>query len=120
MADISNCFPSVYSHSISWALVGKTVAKSKSKPSDRNEWFNQIDFYTRNLKHGETNGVLIGPHSSNLISEIILVTVDNELTKQDFKYIRNIDDYTCYVDSYEESDRFFYVYPKNLKSMNCH
>ena len=37
LADISNCFPSVYSHSISWALVGKTVAKSKSKPSDRNE-----------------------------------------------------------------------------------
>lgn len=115
LADISNCFPSVYSHSISWALVGKKVAKSKSKPSDRNEWFNQIDLYTRNLKHGETNGVLIGPHSSNLISEIILVTVDNELTKQGFKYIRNIDDYTCYVDSYEESDRFFLCLSEELK-----
>lgn len=115
LADISNCFPSVYSHSISWALVGKTVAKSKSKPNDRNEWFNQIDFYTRNLKHGETNGVLIGPHSSNLISEIILVTVDNEPTKQGFKYIRNIDDYTCYVDSHEESDRFFLCLSEELK-----
>jgi len=115
LADISNCFPSVYSHSISWALVGKTIAKSKSKPNDRNEWFNQIDFHTRNLKHGETNGVLIGPHSSNLISEIILVTVDNELTKQGFKYIRNIDDYTCYVDSYEESDRFFLCLSEELK-----
>ena len=29
LADISNCFPSVYSHSISWALVGKSLAKSK-------------------------------------------------------------------------------------------
>ncbi|MCB4763274.1 MAG: reverse transcriptase, partial [Sulfurovum sp.] len=26
-ADISNCFPSIYSHSIPWALVGKDVAK---------------------------------------------------------------------------------------------
>jgi hypothetical protein len=115
LADISNCFPSVYSHSISWALVGKSLAKSKSKPTDKNEWFNLIDFYTRNLKHGETNGVLVGPHSSNLISEIILVTVDYELTQQGFKFIRNIDDYTCYVDSYEEADRFFLVLSEELK-----
>ena len=115
VADISNCFPSVYSHSISWALVGKSLARSKSKPSDKNEWFNQIDSNTRNLKHGETNGVLIGPHSSNLISEIILVAVDNELTQQGFKYVRNIDDYTCYVDSYEEADNFFLNLSEELK-----
>jgi hypothetical protein len=114
-ADISNCFPSIYSHSISWALVTKIVAKQKSKPTDKNEWFNQIDFNTRNLKHGETNGVLIGPHSSNLISEIVLVTVDNELALQGFKYIRNIDDYTCYVDTYEEADRFFLCLSEELK-----
>lgn len=115
LADISNCFPSVYSHSISWALVGKSLAKSKSKLTDKHEWFNQIDFNTRNLKHGETNGVLIGPHSSNLISEIILVAIDNELTQQSFKYIRNIDDYTCYVDTYEEADRFFLSLSEELK-----
>lgn len=115
LADISNCFPSIYSHSISWALVGKSLSKSKSKPADKNKWFNQIDFNTRNLKHGETNGVLIGPHSSNLISEIVLVSVDNELTKEGFKYIRNIDDYTCYVDTYEEADRFFLCLSEELK-----
>lgn len=115
LADISNCFPSIYSHSISWALVGKAYAKQKSKPTDKNEWFNQIDFNTRNLKYGETNGVLIGPHSSNLISEIILVSVDNELTNQGFKYIRNIDDYNCYVDTYEEAERFFLCLSEELK-----
>ena len=30
-ADISNCYPSIYSHSISWALVGKIEAKLKSE-----------------------------------------------------------------------------------------
>lgn len=115
LADISNCFPSIYSHSISWALVGKTFAKSKSKPLYKNEWFNQLDFNTRNLKHGETNGILIGPHSSNLISEIILVAVDDELTKKGFKYIRNIDDYTCYVDTYDEADKFFMCLSEELK-----
>ena len=115
LADISNCFPSIYSHSISWALVGKSFAKSKLKPIDKNEWFNQIDFSTRNLKNGETNGVLIGPHSSNLISEIILVAIDFELTQQGFKYIRNVDDYTCYIDTHEEADRFFLSLSEELK-----
>jgi len=110
--DISNCFPSIYSHSIAWSLVGKSFAKTNKEPSN---WFNKLDFYTRNLKFGETNGVLIGPHSSNLISEIILVTIDKELSNQGFKYIRNIDDYTCYVDSYEEADRFFLCLSEELK-----
>lgn len=115
LADISNCFPSIYSHSISWALVGKNEAKQKSKTSDKHEWYNQLDFYTRNLKHGETNGLLIGPHSSNLISEIILISVDNELTSHGFKFVRNIDDYTCYVETYEEAERFFMCLSEELK-----
>jgi hypothetical protein len=113
MADISNCFPTIYSHSIPWALVGKTEAKLKIK--DKNKWFNQLDFFTRNLKYGETNGVLIGPHSSNLISEIILVSVDFELSKQSFNFVRNIDDYTCYVDSYDEANLFFLSLSEELK-----
>lgn len=113
LADISNCFPSIYSHSISWALVGKQYAKSKK--TIKTEWFNLIDVYTRNLKHGETNGILIGPHSSNLISEIILVAVDNELTKLNYKFIRNIDDYTCYVETYEGAESFFVSLSEELK-----
>ena len=111
-ADISNCFPSIYSHSIAWSLVGKTYSKANKNPLN---WFNQLDFYTRNVKFGETNGVLIGPHASNLISEIILVSVDKELINQGFKYIRNIDDYSCYVDSYEEADKFFLCLSEELK-----
>ena len=111
-ADISNCFPSIYSHSISWSLVGKSFAKTNKAPTN---WYNQLDFYTRNVKFGETNGVLIGPHSSNLISEIVLVTVDHQLALQGFKYIRNIDDHTCYVDTYEEADRFFLCLSEELK-----
>lgn len=111
-ADISNCFPSIYSHSIAWALVGKTFAKTNK---DSTLWFNRLDFCTRNVKFGETNGVLIGPHASNLISEIILVAVDSELVKQGFRYVRNIDDYTCYVDSHENAERFFLCLSEELK-----
>jgi hypothetical protein len=35
------------------------------------------------------------------------VKVDKELRRKGFNYLRYIDDYTCYVKSYEEAERFF-------------
>lgn len=111
-ADIATCFPSMYSHAISWALVTKQFAKINR---GKGLWFNQIDLKTRNLKFGETNGLLIGPHASNLISEIILTAVDHELVNRGFRYIRNIDDYTCYATTYEEAERFIHSLSDELK-----
>lgn len=106
-ADISNCYPSIYSHSISWALVGKKEAKLKSKPTFKNEWFNKYDELSRKIKNNETNGILIGPHTSNLISEIVLVAIDLELEKKGYRFTRYIDDYTCYVETYNDAEQFF-------------
>lgn len=92
-----------YTHSIPWVLIGKIGAK-KNKGFTK-LYYNKIDNATQWLNYGETHGILIGPHSSNLISEIILVAVDYKLSKK-YKYIRNIDDYTCYVKSHEEAEQF--------------
>lgn len=103
-ADISSCFPSIYSHSIAWALVGKDVAKR-----DRNiksSFQNEIDKRSRNLKNGETNGLIIGPYTSNLISELILCSVDEKLVSKGYHYVRNIDDYRCFVQSEDEAENF--------------
>jgi len=101
-ADISNCFPSIYTHAIPWALAG--IEEAKINQRNNSIWYNQLDFYTRALKDNETHGILIGPHSSNLISEIILVAVDDELKQ--YNYTRCIDDYTCFVSSQQEADNF--------------
>lgn len=69
-ADISTCFPSIYTHSIAWALVGKDNAKSNSGRKFKSKWYNKIDHCAQNIKNGETHGLIIGPHASNLISEI--------------------------------------------------
>ena len=100
-ADISSCFPSIYTHALSWALVSKGVAKQTRRA---NTWYNKLDSFIRKIKHDETHGLLIGPHASNLLSEIILTAVDNRLCEWDF--VRAIDDYTCYVDTYENGQRF--------------
>lgn len=101
-ADVSNCFPSIYTHAISWALVTRDYAKVNRGST---LWFNQIDEKTRNCKHGETHGILIGPHASNLLSEIVLTAIDSKLSKK-WSYIRNIDDYKCYVSSHEDAQNF--------------
>lgn len=104
-ADISTCFPSMYSHALCWALVGKDYAKDKQNRKGT-LWFNELDHCCMDVKSGETHGFLIGPHASNLLSEIILTVVDQRLSSSGWEYIRNIDDYTCYVNSYEEAQNF--------------
>ena len=113
-ADISNCFPSIYTHSFCWALIGK----ANSKAHKVGNWFNDIDLYIRNLKSQETHGILIGPHTSNLLSEIILVVVDDELLKKGYTFIRNIDDYTCFAESNEKAERFLIDLANALKHFN--
>lgn len=109
--DISSCFPSMYSHALAWALVGKKVAKRNS--NNQKKWYNKLDFFTRNLKNRETHGFLIGPHASNILSEIILTAIDYELKK--YSYLRYIDDYTCYVESYEKAQEFILDLSKCLR-----
>lgn len=115
-ADISNCFPSMYSHSITWALIGKEDAKKNQ--TRKSEWFNRLDERVKNIKHGETNGLLIGPHTSNLISEIILVKVDQALYDKGYKFTRHVDDYKCYTESRENADSFLVDLASELKKFD--
>lgn len=99
--DISNFFPSVYSHGIDWALRTKSVAKrDRSKKS----WEAQLDLFSSNCMHGETNGLPIGPAASNIISEIILQNIDRRFS--DVHFVRHIDDYTAYFDTLDDAEVF--------------
>lgn len=117
-ADISTCFPSIYSHSIPWALVGKETAKKNHK--DSSAWYNKIDSACSDMHHGETHGILIGPHSSNLLSEIILTVVDRKLYEKGYRYVRAIDDYDCYVKSYKEAQCFIVELEEALYEFDLH
>ena len=102
--DISNCFPSIYTHSIPWALHGR----SKSK-KDRSVLLkgNILDKATQGTRDGQTNGLLIGPHASNVISEIILTRIDDEMIRKRYKrFSRYIDDYTFYAKTHNEAENF--------------
>ena len=61
---------------------------------------------------------MIGPHASNLLSELILTVVDKNLYDKDWRYIRNIDDYTCYVESMEDGQKFLLELGSELRQFD--
>lgn len=114
-ADVSTCFPSIYTHSIPWALVGKGKAKQTVRDDT---WYNRIDQACSDMRNGETHGILIGPHASNLLSEIILTVVDKRLYDKGYRYVRNIDDYDCYVGSHDEAELFLRDLDETLRDFD--
>lgn len=108
-ADIANCFPSIYTHSIPWALDGRTAAKKSSSLTKLAG--NLLDKCTQNTRDRQTNGLLIGPHASNIISEIVLTQIDIDLQANGHhKVKRHVDDYRFYAATFEEAEKFI----KNL------
>ncbi|MCE2559084.1 MAG: RNA-directed DNA polymerase [Acidobacteria bacterium] len=105
-ADISDCFPSMYTHSIPWALHGLTAAKK-----DRVGLLdgNILDRATQCIHDGQTNGLLIGPHASNVVAEIILTATDYALLREGYDNCsRYIDDYTFFAKTRGDAERFLH------------
>lgn len=93
--DINNFFNSIYTHTISWNL-----------KNDANKIiFDNLDVLNRTLNRNETKGIVIGPYTSSLFSEIILSKVDRNIIqkckKKDISFVRFCDDYDFYSDSKE-------------------
>lgn len=101
-SDIANFYPSIYTHSIPWALMG--VQEAKKNPKGGFE--NQLDYNQRMMKRNETTGVAIGPGTSNVVSEIILFEVDKLLSNKGYEFYRFIDDYTAFCSTYEQAESF--------------
>lgn len=109
MTDISNCYPSMYTHSIAWALHGKEEAKHKK--TDDNLIGNCIDRLIREMQDNQTNGIPQGGTLTDIIAEIILIDVDYQLFKKcadyqhDYEIIRYRDDYRIFSNSKDILDK---------------
>lgn len=102
-ADISNFYPSIYTHSIPWALHTKPVAKSSFAFSANIG--NQIDAHIRNCQEMQTKGVPIGPDASFAIAEIVMTSIDEMLVPiVGNKYHRYIDDFEFGCSSYQQAE----------------
>ena len=105
--DIIDCYPSIYTHSISWALHGKSVAKAKR--FDHALLGNAIDELIRDMRSGQTNGIPQGSTLMDFVAEIVLGYADCRLkSKLDshcingYKILRYRDDYRIFVNNPED------------------
>lgn len=107
--DIADCYGSLYTHSIPWALHWKEQAKKER--SDKLLW-NRIDKLFREMSYGQTNWIPQGNMVSDFIAELVLGYVDYEFTNlikwdwklqewEDFKILRFRDDYRIFVNNPE-------------------
>ena len=107
-ADISQCYPSVYTHAVSWAIQGKAAAvlasKSKGGPI---HFADQLDKAIRDGQERQSVGLPIGPDTSFLITETILSTVDEILQSRiaNLQGTRVVDDYELYFDNTAQAEQ---------------
>lgn len=103
--DVSNCFKSIYTHSIAWA----TGSDAHSKAHLGNDpAFEKLDFgrafdkVMQTSNWGETHGICVGPEASRVFAEIIFQKLDLEITQRlsrrhltpaDYEVLRYVDDY---------------------------
>lgn len=118
--DISRCYESIYTHSITWALLGKKTAKSEYlKKTDKNNEYkiaDNLDKRVRSINNNETKGIPTGPITSRLISELILSEIDSILHTKfpNLKYNRFVDDYSFYFLEKNEAILFISKFQKIL------
>lgn len=102
LTDITDCYGSIYTHSIAWAIHGKEFAKKHK--SDHCLPGNSIDDFIEDMRFGQTNGISQGSILMDFIAEIVLGYVDLLLSEKmrekkihNFKVLRYRDDYRIFV-----------------------
>lgn len=95
VTDIQQFYPSIYTHSLPWALHTKPVAKARSNRNNFSLLGNRLDKWTQRSQDDQTRGIPIGPDTSRVLSEILLTSIDVELESRIglLKGFRAVDDY---------------------------
>lgn len=119
--DIANCYGSIYTHSIAWAIHTREVAKREI--GNYSLIGNQIDKTIQDMCCGQTNGIPQGSVLMDLIAELVLGYADEILTQKiieaglnpiDFKIIRYRDDYRIFSNKNEVIDQIVKLLTESL------
>jgi len=102
--DVSLYYHSLYTHSVPWAIHGKTTAKARKR--DSSLWGNELDRHLRNQQDGQTLGIPIGPDTSLVVAELVLGAVDREFAGSEVvRGFRFMDDYEFGVQTYDAAEK---------------
>lgn len=123
VTDITNCYGSIYTHTIAWALMGKDTAKQKKGKSCL--LGNMIDTYMQGMQYGQTNGIPQGSALFDFIAEMVLGYADSLVSEAlasnsitDYKILRYRDDYRIFSNKKDELEKIAFVLQNILASLN--
>lgn len=127
--DVTKCFESIYTHTLSWAVKDKAFAK-KNIPNDAT-FAESFDRLMQGANHNETNGIVIGPEVSRIFAEIILQEVDRRavaaIAKKckyefgvEFSIRRYVDDIYIFADNAVVAKEVEKIYSDQLLAFNLH
>lgn len=118
-SDIRRFYPSIYTHSISWAFHGKAAAKKDRKANSKNIFFNQLDLNIRRGQDGQTIGLPIGPDTSRIVAEIIARSIDDKIKEFSetnlSECIRHVDDIYMGAKTLQEAENCIAALRKALR-----
>lgn len=108
--DITHCYGSIYTHSLSWAIHTKEEAKTNRGYDGL--FGNKIDHHIQAMSCGQTNGIPQGSILMDFMAEILLGYADSELSKKlkvdlkgkKFHILRYVDDYRIFVTDVNDGD----------------
>jgi RNA-directed DNA polymerase len=108
--DVTDCYGSLYTHAISWAIHGVELAKNP--PKDANLLGDKIDSYVRAGRFGQTNGISQGSALMDFLAELILGYIDELISAKlgndpSIRIIRYRDDYRIFANGDDQAERAF-------------
>lgn len=127
LMDISKCFPSIYTHSVSWAV--KSAKHSKDNTSAQS-FGNDFDRLMQKMNYNETNGICIGPEVSRIFAEVILNVVDIKIEEmarsvglvngKEYECRRYVDDYIFFTRTKDQGNELYRITEECLSEFNLH
>lgn len=123
VTDITNCYSSIYTHSIAWAIMGKS--KAKLNIGKGGQLGNEIDKFIQGMQYGQTNGIPQGSALFDFIAEIVLGYADKILSLklrrigiEKYRILRYKDDYKIFSNSKQEVERVSFLLHEVLAGLN--
>ena len=118
--DVTDCYGSLYTHSISWAVHGLDEAK---KNKGKNSFLgNKIDFHIQASRYGQTNGISQGSVLMDFVAELVLGYVDELINSElgictDIRILRYRDDYRIFANSDERAEAVLKIVSDKLRTV---
>lgn len=117
--DVTDCYGSLYTHSIPWSLHGLEEAKQNRRDSLLG---NKIDSYIQAGRYGQTNGISQGSVLMDFIAEIVLGFVDQQIHAKlseatDFRILRYRDDYRIFANSDDRAEEVLKIISDELRTV---